>query len=195
MPTARKDQIFWQPGSYYHIYNRGAHGRSIFREETNYHYALQKIKIYCREFQLGVIAYCLMPNHYHLLIRQDGEWTAGLLPQRVFNSYSKAYNKMYAHSGTLFESRYHSRSVQDEPYLLHLCRYIHANPARDRLVERPEYWPYSNYLEWIGEREGTLIDRAFISGCFPDPREYAAFVHEYLDMRQMPEALKYLEDW
>ena len=93
-------------GHYYHIYNRGTSKMSIFREADNYTHVLKRIKRYRNEFDLAVIAYCLLPNHYHFLVRQDGEQPAGLLPQRVFNSYSKAYNKRYDHSGTLFEGPY-----------------------------------------------------------------------------------------
>ena len=64
-----------------------------------------------------MIVYCLMPNHYHFLVRQNGENAAGLLPQRVFNSYTKAYNKRYKHSGTIFEGRYKAIPVEQEPYL------------------------------------------------------------------------------
>ena len=74
------------PGGFYHIYNRGAHRESIFCEADNYLFVLRRIKRYVEQLELTVIAYCLMPNHYHLLVRQDGEHPAGLLPQRVFNS-------------------------------------------------------------------------------------------------------------
>ena len=108
MPVPRKDQFAWQSGCYYRIYNRGAHRQTLFREETNYCFVLRNVKKYCRELQLGMVAYCLMPNHYHFLIRQNGDYPAGLPPQRVFNSYSKAYNKKYSSSGTLFEGRWWS---------------------------------------------------------------------------------------
>ena len=93
----------YQQGHIYHIYNRGAHREPLFQEETNYLFVLNKMRLYCRQLKLTPIAYCLMPNHYHFLIRQDGDQPAGLLPQRVFNSYTKAHNKRYGHSGTLFE--------------------------------------------------------------------------------------------
>ena len=70
---------------------------------------LQKVRKYSQDLHVAVIAYCLMPNHYHFLLRQDGEQPAGSLPQLVFNSYTKAYNKCYGHSGTLFEARYISK--------------------------------------------------------------------------------------
>jgi len=126
-------RIQFTPGQYYHIYNRGSGHRSIFREQDNYLFVLRLVKKYASAFDISVIAYCLMPNHYHFLLRQDGTEAAGLLPQRVFNSYTKAFNKRYDCSGTLFEGRYEAIHVDKEGYLLHLCRYIHANPVKDGL--------------------------------------------------------------
>jgi len=184
------------PGHYYHIYNRGAHSASIFHEEDNYLFVLRKMKKYLREFALTIIVYCLMPNHYHFLVRQDGEHPTGLLPQRVFNSYSKAYNKRYDHSGTLFQGPYEVVHVEKEDYLLHLCRYIHANPVKDGLVTSLEAWPYSNYAEWIGTRSGTLVDNKFVQTYFPTPAAYTAFVVDYLRTRDLPKEVQaYLETW
>jgi len=137
-----------------------------------------------------------MPNHYHFLVRQDGEYRAGLLPQRVFNSYSKAYNNRYEHSGTLFEGPYEAILVDTQSYLLHLCRYIHANPVKDKLVVGLEEWVFSNYAEWIEIRPGTLVDREFIRECFQTPKDYVAFVEEYINTWFLPDGIKgYLEKW
>jgi len=192
MPTRRP---LYLPGHFYHFYNRGAHRLSIFREPDNYLFILRKIKHYCRTLSLSPIAYCLMPNHYHFLIRQDGQHVAGLLPQRVFNSYSKAYNKRYEHSGTLFEGNYRVVHVESETHLLHLCRYIHANPVKDGLVDDVADWPYSNHLEWVGERSGTLVDRAFVEAHFGTPERYRAFVQDYLRERKLSDALAYLKEF
>jgi hypothetical protein len=79
--------------------------------------------------------------------------------------------------------------------LLHLCRYIHANPVKDGLVADPADWPYSNYLDWIGEREGMLLDRDFIALNFGTVQDYKSFVFEYLQTRQLPEEVqKYLSE-
>ena len=176
MPLARKDTIQWLPGNYYHIYSRGARQRGIFREDANYLFVLEKMGKYCQTFDLTPIAYCLMPTHYHFLIRQDGENPAGLLPQRIFNSYTKAYNKRYQESGTLFEHRYQVKHVTDEKYLLHLCRYIHANPVKDGIVTGLDDWSYSNYPEWIGARDGKLFDREFVETYVETPEDYSTFV-------------------
>ncbi len=121
MPQKRP---IYSPGQYYHFYNRGRSRLSIFLEEGNYLFVLRKIKKYSTELNLTMIAYCLMPNHYHFLVRQNGDRTAGQLPQRVFNSYSKAHNKRYQHSGTLFEGSYHVKHIKEDSHLLHLCRYF-----------------------------------------------------------------------
>ena len=184
------------PHHYYHIYNRGASQGNIFCEKDNYIFVLRKMKKYTQSLDLTLIAYCLMPTHYHFLTRQDGEHPAGLLPQRVFNSYTKAYNKQYDRSGTLFQGPYQVIHVDEQTYLLHLCRYIHANPVKDGLVSELEGWPYSNYLEWVGLRAGTLVDRDFIRGHFSRPDSYRAFVLDYLEERKLPQALDgYLGRW
>ena len=196
MPYARKDTIAWKPASYYHIYNRGVSKATLFREQDNYVYVLRKTRYYCEKLQLGMIAYCLMPNLYHFLVRQDGEHPAGLLPQRIFNGYTKAYNRLYGHSGTLFERRYQVKQVESEVHLLHLCRYIHANPIKDGLAAGMEDWPYSNYLEWIGQRGGKLVDLAFVREHFQSGNDYMDFVADYLHSRRLPEeGLSYLSEF
>jgi REP element-mobilizing transposase RayT len=190
MPYARKELLTWHAGMYYHIYNRGVSKSTLFREPTNFLYTIKKIQKYRLEHQVSVIAYCLLPNHYHLLLRQDGEKSAGNLPQSVFNSYSKAYNLKYSHSGTLFEGRFRAKPVQTTSHLLHLCRYIHGNPVKDGLVTDPADWPWSNYLDWIGERNGTLVDREFIQTQFGSAADYQKSLFQYLHSLQAPEAVK-----
>jgi REP element-mobilizing transposase RayT len=196
MPYPRKSLLAWQQGMYYHIYNRGVHKVSIFREKSNYLFAISKIKEFSQAKQIAVIAYCLMPNHYHMLVRQDGNEPAGNLPQSIFNSYTKAYNKKYGHTGTLFESRFRAKAIRDKNHLLHLCRYIHGNPVKDGLVADPADWHYSNYLDWIGDRDGAIVDRTFIQNQFGSSREYKNFVDDYLKSRQLPDdLLHYIADF
>jgi len=152
----------------------------MFREEENYLFLLRRVKKYASAFDITVVAYCLMPNHYHFLLRQDDQIPAGRLPQRVFNSYTKAFNKRYDRTGTLFEGPYKAIHVDQDRYLLHLCRYIHANPVKHGLVPDLEQWPYSNYLEWIGARNGKLVDRVFVRGYFPVTGIYRQFILDYL---------------
>jgi REP element-mobilizing transposase RayT len=193
MPRRTTD---FAPGHTYHIYNRGAGKQKIFREPENYHYLLRSIRRYTKQLDLSPIAYCLMPNHYHLLLRQDGDESAGKLAWLTFNKYAKAFNKRYDRTGTLFEGRYQSIHVDRTDYLLHLCRYIHANPVKAGLVSRPEEWPFSNYLEWVGLRDGVLVDRRFVEETFPRSGDYRQFVADYLeDPATLPENVQpYLLD-
>jgi REP element-mobilizing transposase RayT len=184
MPYRR---IAFAQGEHYHVYNRGSGHGTIFRDADNYLFALRNIKRYARELRISVIAYCLLPNHYHMLLRQDGEQAAGLLLQRVFNSYTKAVNKRYDRTGTLFEGRYQAVHIARERYLVHLCCYIHANPVKHGLVTDLKEWPYSNYLEWLGSRNGTLVDRAFIRAHFEGVDAYARLVTDYVaDLVRLP---------
>ncbi len=182
-------------GRYYHIYNRGAGRQSIFLNHENYIYVLRLLKEVAAECLVTVIAYCLLPNHYHWLLRQDGDTPAGKVPTRVFGSYSQAFNLANHRTGALFEGRFKAIDVESDEYLHHLCRYIHANPVRHAIASDLELWPYSNYLEWIGKRNGTLIDRAFAQAHFGSAATYEKYVQSYLTGQvHLPPALQtYLE--
>jgi putative transposase len=186
-----RSTIQWQQGQYYHLYNRGAGRQSIFLDDENYTYLLGLLKKVAAECEITVIAHCLLPNHYHWLIRQDGETPGNELPKRVFGSYTQAFNRRNRRSGTLFEGRFKPKLVSEDTYRLHLCRYIHANPVRHGIAFAPELWPYSNYQEWIGVRPGTLVDRAFIAERFPHEGQYQASVNDYIrGNTQIPEAIR-----
>jgi hypothetical protein len=114
----------------------------------------------------------------------------------VFNTYAKAYNKRYGHTGTLFEGNDRVKPVEVERVLLHLCRYIHANPVIHGLVDYVAGWPYSNDSEWVGEREGTWVDAEFVQAHFPATGQVRAFVAEWIADRRLPDALAmYLRTW
>jgi REP element-mobilizing transposase RayT len=175
------------PGNYYHICNRGNNRQAIFFEGDNYQYFLNGVKKYLCSV-VSVIAYCLMPTHFHLLVRvaypqtkpqksevfKTSDFSANLsrAMQRLSISYTKVINKRFDRVGALFQGAFQSKLIENHNHLLNLCVYIHANPVKDGLVENLEDWPYSNYLEWVGERTGTLVDRAFIRQHFDTPEDY-----------------------
>jgi REP element-mobilizing transposase RayT len=186
MPKPRPPYI---QGNYYHFYNRGSHKQSIFHNSNDYTYLLGHLKTYAQKFAITIIAYCLLPNHYHILARQDNRVEARVLIQRLFNRYGKTYREKYTHSGTIFEGPYRVKVVTEQRYLLHLCRYIHANPVKHGIVTDILDWPYSNYPEWIGIRQGTLVDKQFINDNFPNPGEYKEFVRDYLLNNNLPDGM------
>jgi REP element-mobilizing transposase RayT len=182
-------------GGIYHLYNRGPGKHNLFFEDYNYQYVICRMTTYSPSLKVTIIAYCLMPNHYHLLVRQDDEIPVAELPKRVFGGYSRAVNKRYGWSGTIFEGRYQAKMVSTSSHLCHLCRYIHANPVKDGLVDEIDEWPYSNYPEWVGKRKSALVNREFIDDLFGSSTNYEEFVREYMESQQESKELTYLEDF
>lgn len=200
-------------GLYYHIYNRGNNRQSIFFQPENYLYFLRNVKRYIVPLA-KVVVYCLMPTHYHLLLRiqnseffatahgteteaaKNSEFSISRAMMRLSVSYTKAINKRFERVGSLFQGQFQAKPVQNYPHLLNLCVYIHANPVKDGLVALPEDWIYSNYLEWLGQRDGTLVEREFIQEHFRSPTEYQALVMHFVETRYLPDDVrKYLQSF
>lgn len=139
---------------YYHIYNRAIAGNLLFREPHNYPFFLSKIEKYVLP-KADLIAYCLMPNHYHMILKLNTDNISTAM-QRLAISYVKSYNLVYDQSGHLFQGPFQRIHVKDLNYLLHLSRYIHLNPVKAQLVKNPQDWDYSSYQEYIGLRKLEL---------------------------------------
>lgn len=132
MPRCRTSFLI---GHYYHIYNRGNNRQNIFFERNNYLFFLKQFRRYLAEETVSVLAYCLMPNHYHFLIclRQDNLSEKMAL---LSLSYTKAINRRFNRCGSLFQGPFQAIHVNREEYLLNLSRYIHLNPVKAGLVQK-----------------------------------------------------------
>ena len=145
--------ISFDPGQYYHLYNRGVNRENIFIEERNYWYFLFNLERYLLPIT-DLIAYCLMPNHYHLLvyIREISEVfktsEVSTAMMRLSVSYTKTINIHYDRVGPLFQGAFQAKFVDSEVYLGHLIGYIHLNPVESGLVEKPEDWIYSSFHDY-----------------------------------------------
>jgi len=182
-------------GQYYHIYNRGAGRSKIFFIEDNYRYLLDLIQKHMGKYGISIIAYCLMPNHYHFLLKQMTDEPISKFINVLFNAYVQALNRQQSRSGTLLEGRFKHVCVDDWNYLSQLCRYIHRNPVKAGLVSKPEDWSYSNFREWVGMRNSELKDDVFIKTHFQDPEEYRIFVNDVQDEEKNLERIgKYILD-
>jgi len=196
-------EIIFEEGCYYHFYNRGNNRNVVFFEPENYDFFLRRWEKYISPY-LDTIVYALLPTHYHILVRvktitktSEVFKTSEVSPaiskalQKFSISYTKAINKRYERVGALFQGAYKVKPVSSVSYLLHLCRYIHGNPVKDGLVADPADWAYSNYLEWIGEREGSLFDPDFFSEYVGNPADYRDFVFDDLLGRDLPEDIRF----
>ncbi len=163
-------------GHYYHIYNRGCNRASIFFNKENYYYLIEKMKKTSRTYGAKIIGYCLMPNHYHYLVRQDQDIPLSEWIRVLFIGYTQAVNRQQNRKGTLFEGRAKHRVIEKEDYLLYLMAYIHVNPVMAGLVAGPEQWKFSNYLDCIGQRKGDILDLDFIRNHFGSRAAYREFV-------------------
>ncbi len=179
--------------SYYHFFNRGCNRESIFFLEDNYLYLLHLLHRFIPP-SVNVIAYCLMPNHYHMLLKSAGDGGCSHFLQRTFNAYAQAVNRQRGRSGTLFEGRAKGILVADEKYAIYLCRYIHLNPVVAGLATSPMTWPYSNYAEFVGKRQGTLFDRRFVKTHCGDAASYEGFVMSSIAEAIAAKIAKYMAD-
>lgn len=156
-------------GQYFHIYNRGANGENLFKEEKNYYYFLQQYKFYCGE-TVETLAYCLLKNHFHLLLyikenvevpRKDGNGMFKLNASKqlghFFNSYAQSINKSYNRTGPLFESPFERKLVDDESYLMSMICYCHRNAVHHGFVDDLRDWEFSSYHS-ILKNDNSLVD-------------------------------------
>jgi REP element-mobilizing transposase RayT len=165
-------------GHHYHLYNRGVDRGEVFIAPENYSYLLRLLKKNRDRYAVGMVAYCLLPNHYHLLVSPSQDDNLHLFIKSVFGSYVQGFNKQQSRVGPLFQSRYRSILVEGEDYLAHLARYIHLNPVAAGMSSSPSGWPFSNYLDVIGQRRGSLRDGTLVPQLFPTCDAYQRFVED-----------------
>lgn len=142
---------------YYHIYNKGINGCLIFENDENKNYFLKQLSKYLLD-KISIFAYCLMDNHFHLVIRLNHE--EKIVTQsfsNFFNSYAKAFNKDIDRTGSLFEKHFKRIKLNDENYLKQLIMYVHRNP-KHHLGLKFEDYKYSSYQAFLSEKE-TRIER------------------------------------
>lgn len=179
-----------QPDTFYHIYNRANGSENLFREEENFRFFLRKWAMYIQPIA-ETYAYCLMPNHFHFLIKTrleedvlafvqqkrpslQGFQTLGGITyantlsrqySHLFNCYTQAYNKRFDRRGSLFSPNFKRKEIDSENYLTTIIQYIHHNPIHHGFCNRYEDWPYSSYKVFIN-KGATRIDRNYVLNWF-----------------------------
>lgn len=156
----------------FHIFNRGVRNTTLFREEKNYQRFLERLRAYAILDGVAVLAYALLPSHFHLLLRQLTEKPLSAFLRRLQTSYARYVNVKYTETGHLFEHRFEDRHVGDDSYFQHLTRYINLNPVqhvRDirRAVGRARSYPWSSCGFFLGERDDTIVDQKILRSLVP----------------------------
>ena len=144
----------------YHVVFRGINRQKIFEDDEDFERFLYLLKQYQETSGYLIYAYCLMPNHIHLLIKEGNE-ELGQAFRRIGASFVYWYNLKYDRVGHLFQDRYKSEAIEDDRYLLTVIRYIHRNPVKAGMCEEPEEYPYSSFTQYETD---PLIDSSLIYG-------------------------------
>jgi len=187
------------PDSFFHVYARGINKSKIFLDESDYLFFLGLFNRYLSPDEkknsaglsypnfynkVDLLAYCLMPNHFHLLVfqRQSHELTACM--QSIMTSYSRFFNTKYKRTGPLFESRFRASLISDDIYLEHISRYIHLNP-RDW-----EDYEYSSLPYYLQRAQESWLRPDRILAEFRGPNDYKQFVSDYVENKKMIDIIK-----
>jgi len=181
------------PNTFYHIYNRGINGEDIFKKEKNYAYFLSQYKLYL-EPVADTYAYCLLKNHFHLLIKtkpendirshyetKDNEFIINSIPHfiskqfsHLFNGYTQSINNAYDRTGGLFESPFRCIEVHSDTYFSQLIWYIHFNPQKHGFTDDFRTYPHSSYQSHL-QLKATKLKREEVLSWFGDADTYIKY--------------------
>ncbi|MBI2601355.1 transposase [Candidatus Daviesbacteria bacterium] len=198
---------------FYHIFNRGNNKGDIFLQprdyarfqKTFYYYQYAGPKLSFSKFSksnlnsfkpdpnqklVEIICYCLMPNHFHFLIRQLKENGISIFISQLSNSYTKYFNTKHARVGSLLQGSFKSVLIETEEQLIHVSRYIHLNPVVSGLVKNLDTYKWSSYLEYISGHEFLCSPREILN-LFPSVEKYQEFTEDQIDYGTSLELLKH----
>ncbi len=186
-------------GAYFHAYNRGANKSLVFLDDQDYQNFIFRAKILLgiepspkRTAKGGlrlkplalkaleILCFCLMPNHFHFLVKQNEINGLKMFLHRLCTSYSWYFNKKYGHVGHIFQGIYKSKNVLEDNYLTQLTAYIHLNPAQ------PYKWKYSSLPTYLGETHvGLANPQMFMSMHKLTPKIYKKFLHKNYNFKSL----------
>ena len=192
-----RDYKKFSAGSIFHIYNRGNNKEKIFFDEQDYRAfffrfglclgfteeELKKEKLtslpYSRiritetnKNHFNLHSFCLMPNHFHLLIEQIGDIPISNLMSKLCTSYSKYINKKHKRIGHIFQDQFKAVLIKDNPQLMWTSAYIHMNPIKDKLVKNPEDYKWSSYQDFALNRNLPIINKELLIETFGNQENF-----------------------
>ncbi len=193
-------------GQFYHIYNRGNNRDNIFYRHENYLHFLTKIAHYLPDF-IDIYSYCLLPNHFHLLVRVkddleiiepskpkfQGENKIKIITEQfrlLFMSYAKGINNQEGRVGSLFQKGFRRKHVDNQDYLLNLVEYIHSNAKRHGIHYSTFGYPYSSYRSILSNKN-TLLKRKEVLNWFGNKQ---SFINAHTSVQDIPFQEYWIED-
>lgn len=201
-------------GEVYHIFNHSAAMMPIFKGSRECDLFLETIKFYLQpnpptKFSIyrtsrnnfpidltstivSLIGFCIMPNHFHLILRQERDTGITQFIQRVSNSFAHYYGLKNRQRGHIFEGNFKAVRVETDEQLLHLSRYIHLNPVTAYLVNKPEDYVYSSYRAYLGDEPSEFINASPVLSHFSSKEKYREFVMSQKDYQRTLQEIKHL---
>lgn len=206
-------------GEMYHIFTKSIAGFKIFNSPNDFRRILDtliyykaekppcKLSLFLRkqtasdskpalEFYsqkiVEIIAYCIMPTHIHLILKQLMDNGISKYVNSILKSYSKYFNEKHNRKGPLWESRFKNVLIETDEQFLHLTRYIHLNPSTAYLVNEPANWKFSSYREYMGIAEGNIKICHFSNYLGMNAFSYGNFVEDLIDYERMLSKIKHL---
>lgn len=187
-----------EPDSYYHVYARGVNKEAIFLDDRDKNYFISLIDRYLSSKQqenygrlypnysnqIELLVYCLMDNHFHMLIYQNETANMSKFMSSLMTSYSRYFNLRHKRTGALFETRFRASRISSQDYLLHISRYIHLNPLRWVTYE------HSSIRHYLHGERSEWLSTTKIKDLFSGTAEYMKFLSDYEDHKRLLESLK-----
>ena len=173
---ARRPRLF-APGLLYHVIARGNQRQPTFLDDADYRAYLRRMALYRDRYDVTLYAYCLMPNHVHLLAR-TGDAPLAKFMQGLQQSYTQRFNRVHGKVGHVFQGRYRAIVCDSDAYLLALVRYIHLNPVRAGLARDPGTYLYSGHRTFVAGQTTALLDPRPVLRILGGPTAYARFMQE-----------------
>jgi putative transposase len=142
----------------YHLINRGNGRQEVFHKDKDYSAFVELLKEAKSRYPVKIFGYCLMPNHFHMVVKPERGEELSKWMQWIMTSHVRRYHKHYGSSGHIWQGRYKSFLIQEDVYLLMVLRYIEGNPVRAGLVNSAKEWTWSSHRERLEERGRILLD-------------------------------------
>ncbi len=198
----------------YHVFNHSVAGIPIFKGERECRLFLEAMRFYLQSnpptrFSLyrynkerfyikldsrlvTIISFCLMPNHFHFILRQEADNGIKQFIQKLTNSFAHYYILKYKKRGHVFEGNFKAVWIETDEQLIHLSRYIHLNPVTSYLVKRPEDYLYTSYRNYLTKEPSDFVNPLPVLSLFSSPKSYQRFVRDQIDYQKKLAEIKHL---
>jgi len=211
-------------GEIYHVINRGIASQPIFGDKRDYHRFLETIFYYQnqnpplryakfltlsveernrilrnlkkkKDFNVEFMSFCLMPNHFHLLLRQVKDGGISKFLSNLTNSYTRYFNTKNQRKGPLFQGKFKAVRIENDNQLLHVTRYIHLNPYTSYVIKNVEElasYPYSSFQEYLNPNDNQIMNKDEVLSHFKSLRLFKEFTFDHADYQRKLDQIKHL---